>query len=113
MAQQTVVTLMDDLDPEGKKVADETVYFGLDGMAYEIDLAAANAARLRKAMADYVGAARTVKAPTGRAPKGSKGRDRDTARAQREWAKAQGIVINDRGRVPVEVVAKWKAATGG
>ena len=30
----------------------------------------------------------------------------------REWAKAQGIEVKDRGRVPAELVAKFKAATG-
>ena len=29
----------------------------------------------------------------------------------REWAKAQGIEVKDRGRAPVELV-KFKAATG-
>ena len=30
----------------------------------------------------------------------------------REWAKAQGIDVKDRGRVPAEAVARFKAATG-
>lgn len=30
----------------------------------------------------------------------------------REWAKAQGIEVKDRGRVPAEVVVKFKAAAG-
>ena len=30
----------------------------------------------------------------------------------REWAKAQGIEVKDRGRVPAELVVKFKAATG-
>ena len=30
----------------------------------------------------------------------------------REWAKAQGIEVKDRGRVPGELVVKFKAATG-
>ncbi len=29
----------------------------------------------------------------------------------REWAKARGIDVKDRGRVPAELVAKFKAAT--
>ena len=31
----------------------------------------------------------------------------------REWAKAQGIEVKDRGRVPAELVVKFKAATAG
>ena len=30
----------------------------------------------------------------------------------REWAKAQGVEVKDRGRVPAELVVKFKAATG-
>jgi hypothetical protein len=30
----------------------------------------------------------------------------------REWAKAQGIDVKDRGRVPAELIVKFKAATG-
>ena len=30
----------------------------------------------------------------------------------REWAKAQGIEVKDRGRVPAELVARFEAATG-
>jgi nucleoid-associated protein Lsr2 len=30
----------------------------------------------------------------------------------REWAKAQSIEVKDRGRVPAELVAMFKAATG-
>ena len=30
----------------------------------------------------------------------------------REWAKAQGIEVKDRGRVPAELVVKFKSATG-
>jgi hypothetical protein len=30
----------------------------------------------------------------------------------REWAKAQGIEVKDRGRVPAELVVKFRAATG-
>ena len=54
MAQQVSVTLVDDLD--GSEAA-ETVSFGLDGRAYEIDLSVDNAARLRDAIAPFVAAA--------------------------------------------------------
>jgi nucleoid-associated protein Lsr2 len=30
----------------------------------------------------------------------------------REWAKAQGIKVKDRGRVPAELVVKFQSATG-
>ena len=48
MAKITQVTLVDDLDGGA---ADETVLFGLDGDAYEIDLSEANAQALRDLLA--------------------------------------------------------------
>ncbi|MGD1012280.1 MAG: Lsr2 family protein [Acidimicrobiales bacterium] len=59
MAQTIVVKLIDDID--GGE-ADETVKFGLDNKAYEIELNAGNAARLRNALAPYIKAGR----PAGR-----------------------------------------------
>ena len=55
MAQQVQVLLVDDID--GGKAA-ETVSFSLDGVSYEIDLSAKNAAKLRDALSTWVGHAR-------------------------------------------------------
>ena len=30
----------------------------------------------------------------------------------RAWAKAQGFKVNERGRVPADIVAKYEAANG-
>jgi hypothetical protein len=57
MAQQTTVRFVDDLD--GSE-ASGTVDFGLDGRRYEIDLSEGNAARLREALAPFVGVARAA-----------------------------------------------------
>ena len=48
MAKKTTVMLVDDLD--GSQ-AEEQVSFAVDGRSYEIDLSAANVARLRDALA--------------------------------------------------------------
>jgi nucleoid-associated protein Lsr2 len=110
VAQKVQVILEDDL--EGGK-ADETVTFGLDGASYEIDLSTKNAAKLRDTLSPYVGSARKV---SGRG--GGRGRGRgggrtpsgaDTA-AIRSWAKAQGLQVSDRGRIPADVVEKYRAA---
>jgi len=57
MAKTVIVKLTDDIDGGD---ADETVGFSLDGRSYEIDLSAANAARLRDAMKPFVDKARTA-----------------------------------------------------
>ena len=113
MAQKIQTLLIDDLD--GGEAA-ETVRFGLDGTEYEIDLSAKNADALRKALARYADAARRAPGAAARRP-GRSGRKAASANgtdstAVREWAKSQGIEVKDRGRVPAELIVKFKAATG-
>jgi hypothetical protein len=113
MAQKVQTLLIDDLD--GGE-AEGTVRFGLDGAEYEIDLNAKHAEALRKALARYVDAARRAPGAAARRP-GRSGRKPASANgtdptAVREWAKSQGIEVKDRGRVPAELVVKFKAAAG-
>ena len=112
MAQKVQTLLIDDLD--GGE-AEGTVRFGLDGADYEIDLSAKHAEALRKALARYVDAARRSPGSAARRPSRSgrraAGADGANPTAVREWAKSQGIEVKDRGRVPAELVVKFKAAT--
>jgi hypothetical protein len=102
---------IDDLD--GSE-AEGTVRFGLDGAEYEIDLNAEHARELRDALARYVGAARraggSARRPARAGRRASAGGPNPTE--VREWAKQQGIEVKDRGRVPAELVVRFKAATG-
>lgn len=110
MAQKVQVLLVDDID-EGK--ADETVQFGLDGVSYEIDLSTKNAGKLRDALAGYLGAARRVGPRNTGRRRGrphSSGGNNGTAREMREWARANGHQVSDRGRVPGEVMEAYRAA---
>lgn len=109
MAKQTTVTLVDDLDGGN---ADEQLQFSLDGRDYEIDLSAANSAKLRDALAPYISAARRA---TGRRSAGSSAPSRpaaDRARNQaiREWAQQQGMKISERGRIPSNVLEAYHAS---
>ena len=110
MAQKIQTLFIDDLDGSA---AEGTVRFGLDGTEYEIDLNAGHAKQLRDALARYVDAARRV---GGSARKPTRGSHRGAASGLnttevREWARAQGIEVKDRGRVPADLVVKFKAAT--
>ena len=111
MAQKIQTLLIDDLD--GSE-AEGTVRFGLDGADYEIDLNAEHAQALRDALARYVGAARRAGGGMRRPARGGRRARADGVDSTqvREWAKAQGIEVKDRGRVPAELVVKFKAATG-
>jgi hypothetical protein len=119
MAQKVSVVLVDDLD---ESVATETVAFSLDGQSYEIDLNEKNAAQLRDVMSKYVGAARKA----GRSGSGSgsgggrrsgrssrpapAGSDRERVQAIREWARANGHTVSERGRLSSTVIAAYDAA---
>jgi Lsr2 len=109
MAQRTIVLLEDDL---GGGDADETLTFGLDGRAYEIDLSTKNASALRKALAPYVAAARKVSNRSGFASRASRasadsGPDAATLRA---WAIENGYEVNSRGRVSAAIRAAYESS---
>ncbi len=109
MAQQTTVTLTDDLD--GGKAA-ETVSFGLDGRIYEIDLSKKNAAALRKALGEFTASARRVRSGRPAAVRTVKTSERVDAKAIREWAQENGYKVSARGRVPSDVVERFQEANG-
>ena len=109
MAQKVQVLLIDDLD--GSE-AEGTVRLGLDGTEYEIDLNAEHAQALRDALSRYVQAARRAGGGARRSARGGRRAGGVDSTEVREWAKAQGIEVKDRGRVPAEVVARFNAATG-
>lgn len=115
MAQKVQVILVDDLDGGP---ADETVSFSLDGIAYEVDLSAANAETMRETLAGYVGVARRVggRASAGRAASrprkaaaAAASGARDTT-AIREWARENGYEVSERGRISAKVLEAYDAA---
>ena len=114
MAQRVQIMLEDDVDGGG---ADETVTFGLDGVSYEIDLSAKNAARLRDTLATWVGHARrsgSARKSGGRRGRGSSsgaGRRSDLG-AVREWARGKGHQVSDRGRISASVQEAYDKAHG-
>ena len=111
MARQTIVQLIDDLD---QGPADETVSFALDGVQYEIDLSAKNAAKMRDALANYVahgrrsGRAAVVRTSSGRRGRGARG-DREQTQAIREWARRNNYKVGDKGRIPAHILEAYNA----
>lgn len=110
MAKRTIEVFHDDLD--GSEGA-STVKFGLDGKSYEIDLSEAHEKELRKALEKYVGAATQVSGQnataTSRRKYGTGPVRRDTKHI-REWLREQGVEISDRGRIPTDLMNRYKAA---
>jgi len=112
VAQRTILELVDDLD--GGE-ADETVTFALDGVEFEIDLSADNAARLRDELAEFVGHARRIGGRKQRSsavtPKANgNGNGKPDTQAVREWARSQGETVAERGRVPQALVIRFQEA---
>jgi hypothetical protein len=93
MAQKVQVVLIDDIDGGS---ADETVR-----------LSAPNAARLRNSLAEFIGHGRRTVAARGQ----RRGRTNDGKSAEiRAWARERGLSVNERGRIPADLAAKFEAA---
>lgn len=110
MAKQVITRLVDDLD--GSEAA-ETVTFGMDGVAYTIDLSEANAAALREVFAPYVAAGSKISkgASVGVFASRSKLSDSRAELAKiRQWAGQNGVHVAARGRIPDAVRRQYEAS---
>jgi len=108
MATLTQVTLTCDVCGKTKDVQTRTI--GLDGQTYEIDLCAKDGKGLSKAAAGYVSNARAITTRQAARENGRRPRSRADTAAIRDWAKASGLKISDRGRVPAAIFRDYEAA---
>ena len=108
MAQKVQVILVDDIDGGP---AEETLSFSLDGHSYEIDLSTTNAAKLRASLAPFVGTARRLggRSTAGRG-RGRRAPGDNRTALIREWARATGHQVNERGRVAAGIVEAYDKA---
>jgi nucleoid-associated protein Lsr2 len=106
--QKVETVRTDDLDGSA---ADSTIRFGLDGAEYEIDLNDEHADTFRQSVEQYIAAARKVsprRATGGRSRKAAASVDSTQVR---EWARSRGLPVKERGRVPSDLLAQYRAAT--
>lgn len=108
MAQRIKILLIDDID--GSDAA-ETITFSVDGVSYEIDLNEQHAEELRRAFAPWIENGRRV-AATRRGRKSATPARTSNAGAIREWARANGYQVSERGRVSAEIREAYEAANG-
>ena len=87
-----------------------TVSFAIDDADYEIDLSVANASALHEALAPYVKAGRKLGRTAAAAPAVSRVRKSTNLNAIREWARAHGHTVSDRGRIAGSIVEAYKLA---
>lgn len=109
MAQKTIIKLIDDID--GSE-ADESVTFGLDGVEYEIDLTSERAQELRDGLQQWVEHARRIPSTRRGRRSGSTKVTQVGASANtiREWAKANGYEVSERGRISADIREAFNAA---
>lgn len=107
MARKTIV--VDDLD--GSEDARE-VTFSLDGETWRIDLTERNRQRLRAALGEFIEAGVKVGGGRSRASGGRSSAATSGGQTSviRDWARANGYDVNDRGRIPAAVAEAYEAA---
>lgn len=106
MAKRVSVVLVDDTDGSN---ADETVSFALDGVNYEIDLSSHNADKLRNSLATWIGFATRAGGQRSTRSSGRSAGRRNVSEV-REWARANGHAVSERGRISSEVQAAYDKA---
>jgi hypothetical protein len=110
MAQKIQTLFIDDID--GGE-AEGTIRFGLDGAEYEIDLSAKHDEELHNALKQYITHARKVSHGARRsATRASRKPSTIDTAAVRAWAKEHGYDIKERGRVPADILTKYREAIG-
>jgi hypothetical protein len=105
MAQKLEIQLIDDLD--GSEAAG-TVRFGVNGRLYEIDLSAANRQKMAEALRPFIDNARKIPGTRRRSP--LRPVTRHDQAAVREWARAHGMEISARGRLPLNAAEAYDLA---
>ncbi|HIT74078.1 MAG TPA: Lsr2 family protein [Candidatus Avipropionibacterium avicola] len=114
MARKIITQVIDDIT--GDMVPDglaETIRFSINDVDYSIDLGPESARQFREALAPYTENAerQTGTKRSSIAPRRSTARvDPAQLRAIRDWARANGYEVSDRGRIPAQVIDAYEAA---
>ena len=121
MAKRETVVYSCDLHEGDMTEGVETVSFGLDGQAYDLDACEQHRQELHDAFAPYVGAARKAGGAGGsgarrasrsssRASGSGGSADREEVQRIREWARDNGHKVSERGRLSATVLEAYRAA---
>lgn len=108
MAQRTTVSLVCDLPHDTETEGFETVRFGVDGQAYEIDACLDHVGEVRNYFGKLLDNARKVTTAPRSPERVRDVRSRADADGCRQWAKSVGKTISERGRIPVLIFDEWK-----
>jgi nucleoid-associated protein Lsr2 len=101
MARQILELITDDLNnDEGA----EPIQFSYRGIDYELDLAERSQAKMDKALAPFIKAARKV---GGRKRSRSSSKSRNDLSSVRAWAREHGHAVSERGRIPAAALEAY------
>jgi hypothetical protein len=111
MAKRTRIELVDDLDGTVLDQGDgETVTFSLSGSTYAIDLSRSNADALRSVLQRYITVGRRTGGGRSGLTSGTQASSRDyDPKAVRGWAESNNVDVPARGRIPAEILERYKA----
>jgi hypothetical protein len=124
MARITQVVVTCDLE-DGDVNAAESLSFTYGGKTYTLDLCRKHLDEVKETLETYAtaghsagrgGRGRRRGATTGRSTRSSRPASTPRGESQaeiREWARAQGYAVGDRGRIPGEVRAAYETAHRG
>lgn len=124
MARITQVVVTCDLE-DGDVSASDSIAFSYGGKTYTLDLCKKHLDEVKGALDTFAnaghsagrgGRGRRRAAATGRSQRSSRpaAAPRGESQAEiREWARAQGYAVGDRGRIPGEVRAAYEAQSKG
>jgi hypothetical protein len=106
VASRTQVILISDLSGDEIAAGGETVDFSFRGADYSIDLSAKEARVFDKAMGMYIEHAqrKSGQRRVGNMRRHRPRSDREQLQAVREWLRANGHQVSDRGRIKAELM---------
>lgn len=102
MAEILIAETVDDLDRSSPA---ETVRFSYGRKHFVIDLGPHNVARIEADFQQWIQYSRPIKPPRNRS---SKAKSRHEPARVRAWAKANGLEVSDKGRIPLGVVEAYR-----
>jgi hypothetical protein len=109
MAQKRVTIFIDDVT--GEETAEGTTHtFTLNGVEYEIDLSPDSYDQMLEAFGPYLKAGRKVGRSKRRTKMARNHEGGPSTSEMRQWAKANGYDVNERGRIASEIRAAYEAA---
>lgn len=112
LVARTLITVVDDLDGKDAGPDGRTIAFSFDGVDYQIDLGVRNATKFEKAIGPFIDAATRVGGRRARAKASVPQAFRHSeSSAIRDWARANGFEVSDRGRISTTVLQAWSEAS--